>query len=476
MSNRNIIIAGVLLLVILLGVFLLLLSLSGNKGPSRKELQEASKPVTLTYWRAFDGDDAVRDIISAYTATHPNVSIQVRKLRFEEYESALVNAFAEDRGPDLFSIHNTWVDRYLPKLAYMPSEMKLAFFKESGGGFQKKVQVTIDTVAGLSLRELQEQFLDIVVSDVVREVDKAPRIVGLPYFVDVLALFYNKDLFNNAGLGSPPGDWKEFASMVAGGRLTVKDENGAIRTSGAAFGGSRNVQRAPDLLATLMMQNGAEMTRQGLLSFDHTPSYLPNQDINPAVNSLMFYTDFASPVNELYTWDEKMPDSFEAFTQGITAMFFGYSYHADQLRTLNPRIRYGIVPIPQLNAELQAVTGNYWIETVSKKSTHQDYAWDFLRFATSKENVTKYLTATKKPTALRALIEEQKKDELLYPFASQLLIAKNWFHGKNPDVMEDAFYDMIAEALLTKGGTRSEEQEAFGPIIQKAKQIIQEGY
>jgi len=196
MSNRNIIVAGVLLIVLLLGIFLALLLFSGDKGPSKKELQEASKPVTLTYWRAFDGDDAVRDIISAYTAMHPNVSIQVRKLRFEEYESALVNAFAEDRGPDLFSIHNTWIDRYLPKLAYMPSEMNLAFFKESGGGFQKKVQVTIDTIAGLSLRELQEQFLDIVVSDVVREVDKAPRIVGLPYFVDVLALFYNKDLFN----------------------------------------------------------------------------------------------------------------------------------------------------------------------------------------------------------------------------------------------------------------------------------------
>ena len=42
--------------------------------------------------------------------------------------------------------------------------------------------------------------------------------------------------------------------------------------------------------------------------------------------------------------------------------------------------------------------------------------------------------------------------------------------------MEQVFYDMIAEALITKGGTREEEQEAFRPIIQKAKQLIQEGY
>ena len=76
----------------------------------------ASKPVTLTYWRVLDDGDAFDQIIQGYRALHPNVSINYRKLRLDEYERELVNALAEDRGPDIISLHNTWVRSYQAKL------------------------------------------------------------------------------------------------------------------------------------------------------------------------------------------------------------------------------------------------------------------------------------------------------------------------------------------------------------------------
>ncbi|MFA6534595.1 MAG: hypothetical protein WCT37_05530, partial [Patescibacteria group bacterium] len=58
---------------------------------------EATKPVTLKYWRVWDSQDDFAAIISAYRAMHPNVNIEYRTFRYEEYQNALLEAFAEDR-------------------------------------------------------------------------------------------------------------------------------------------------------------------------------------------------------------------------------------------------------------------------------------------------------------------------------------------------------------------------------------------
>ena len=70
-----------------------------TKGPS-PEVIKALQPVTLEWWGVFDDQDTVGPVISAYTAQHPNVSIDYKMFRSDEYEAALLNAFAEDRGPD----------------------------------------------------------------------------------------------------------------------------------------------------------------------------------------------------------------------------------------------------------------------------------------------------------------------------------------------------------------------------------------
>ncbi len=49
------------------------------------------------------------------------------------------------------------------------------------------------------------------------------RLYGIPTAVRTLALFYNKDLFRQAGIAGPPKTWSEF--LEAAKRLTVKQGN-----------------------------------------------------------------------------------------------------------------------------------------------------------------------------------------------------------------------------------------------------------
>ena len=109
----------------LLAIFLIT-SGFGCKKPDNKVI-EAAKPITLVYWRVFDGPDAFDEIIANYKLQHPFINIEYRKLRYEEYEKELLNALAEDRGPDIFSIHNTWIKKYKTKIEPMPETTTMAY-------------------------------------------------------------------------------------------------------------------------------------------------------------------------------------------------------------------------------------------------------------------------------------------------------------------------------------------------------------
>ena len=70
-------------------------------------------------------------------------------------------------------------------------------------------------------------------------------------------MFYNKDLFNTAGIATPPKTWDEFISVIR--KLSAKDKFGNLTKSGAAIGAADNVNNAADILSLLMMQTGAKM-------------------------------------------------------------------------------------------------------------------------------------------------------------------------------------------------------------------------
>jgi len=411
----------------------------------------AAKPVAITWWTVYDDVDAIQPVINDYRALHPNVSIDMRVLRLDEYESTLVNALAEDRGPDIISLHNTWIPKYQNKLTPIPDSITVPFTSVTGT-IKKETVTQLRTKPGLSVKDLKTEFVDQVGSDVIMNApsDAQPsvakdRIFALPIADDALALYYNKDLLNAAGIPEPPVYWDDLQKMIP--KLVKQDSQGNIVQSGAALGTAKNVERYSDILSALMMQNGTVMTDNNQVTFDKTPAALGGRDIPPADSAVTFYTDFANPAKEVYTWNDKQPDSLQAFASGETAFFFGYSYQLPQIAAAAPKLNLGIAALPQIRDNPTVNFSNYWVEGVSKKSVNQNWAWDFLEFAASADEASKYLTAAERPTALRSLIDKQTQDINLSVFASEMLTAKSWYRGKNDAGAEQALSDLIYSAL-----------------------------
>lgn len=448
---------------VLLIFILFLLLLTTGAGCKKQTVEEATKPVTLNYWRVFDGQDDFAEIIQRYNAQHPYVTINYRKLRYDEYEEALLNAFAEDRGPDIFSIHNTWMRKYESKLEPLPSQTTM-IYQVSQGTIKKELVAEKRVIPSINLKELKQNFVDVVYSDVVIN----NKIYGLPLSVDTLAMYYNQDLLDASGVVEVPQYWNnDFQQTVK--KITKLDLKGNILQSGIALGTARNIERFSDILSVLMMQNGAiMMSDSGQILFNTVPANSQNKNYNPGQMALRFYNDFADPVKEVYSWNTDFPNSIDAFASGQVAIIFAYSYHLPIIKSKAPKLNFLIAPLPQIEGSISPINfANYWVEVVSKKSKYKNEAWNFIQYMTRAEQAKTYLDKTKKPTALRSLISEQKKDLDLEVFADQVLTARSWYKGKNPILMEGFFSEMVEKSLEDTEGKGMEIMNLYANRIQQ---------
>ena len=303
--------------------------------------------------------------------------------------------------------------------------------------------------------------------DVSKDPDKRDvqsRVVGIPLSVDTLALYANKDLLNAAGVATVPDTWDAFQDAVA--KLVKQDPNGDILQAGAAMGTGLNVERAPDILAVLMMQNGAVMsTSDGSPAFQTIPSTLADRDQPPSHQAILFYTDFANPAKKVYTWNAKQPNSLDAFIQGKVAFFFGYSYHLPIIKARAPKLNLTIARIPQIAGNPTANFANYWAWTVSKKTKNPDIAWNFLNFMRRPEESKTYLDLAKRPAALKSQLAAQLEDENVGVFASQVLTAQSWYRGNDSRAADAALVEIIETALTTP-------PEDLGKIVNIAAEKI----
>ncbi|MFH2063444.1 MAG: extracellular solute-binding protein [bacterium] len=431
--------------------------------------QEMQLPqVSLQYWRYDDPAEAVAPIVDAYRQAHPNVKIEVRSFRAEEYEHELLVALAENRGPDIFSLPNVWLTGWRSKLLPLPE--KTVVPAQTVDPASKKVIVANVETKTITVRQINEDFVEAVPSDIIqltvpqtRDERPVDAVWGLPLSLDTLAMFYNQDLLRQADIKDPPKTWKDLQDQVK--RLTVLDGK-TIRQSGAAIGLSDNVRHSTDLITTIMLQNGAELAdSRGQARFHSYTVETRGRPYPPGTETLMFYQAFARPGMSTYTWDTDLPDSTDAFIAGKTAITFGYPHDRNEIRERAPRLNFGVAPLPQVDPAKSKSIASYPVEVVSKWTKFPNEAWDFVQFAARPEQVAGFLTATGRPTALRSLISNQLTDPNAAPFVGQVLTAESWYRGNDWEEADRAIGTMI-ETYPTP------EDPDYQPIIQVAASAV----
>jgi ABC-type glycerol-3-phosphate transport system substrate-binding protein len=365
----------------------------------------------------FDDESLIEPMITAYEDSHLGVKIHYKQfVDLEDYIDLVLREFADGEGPDIFSMPNTWFAFNYHLLNPMPSEFG-------------------DTSLYKNI------FIDQVYKDMVYKDDfNAEHIYGLPLYVDNLALYYNKEHFDKAGISGPPDTW-----------LGVKEDAVALSALGytpIALGRTDNISRSVDILYLLFLQHGINF---------YSSNYISLGFVDDFYESVMFFLGFSYPD---YDYDL---NEIDAFARGELSMFIDYSYANELLlERLNLLESWGVASIapdsfavsrvPQLYSPDSSILpllsySNYFSEAVSINSEHPDIAWDFLFSLASEENLDYYYSQTHRPSSRIDMLDVQKNDPLYGVFAEQAVFASS-FPLFDSFFLFDYFTSLIASFKL----------------------------
>ncbi len=409
----RIVIFGIIGAVVLVFALIFLGVIPGLKN---NDPQTSTPSGTISMWVVGDRKNAYETAINRFRPLYPNIEISVRTFPDESsYSRTLLDALASGQGPDIFMVDNASVLGNAGKIEPLPKQR-------------------------FPLTQMQSFFPRVVEKDFV---SRDGSVFALPLSVDTLVMIYNKDIFDGKGIAKIPETWEEFKAIVP--KLTSIEDTKKIRVAAGAIGGSeRNVDKASDLIQLLMMQSGAQMIRTSPIG----------ASFSQGLDAVRFYTGFANPRGDAYTWNAAMPPSLDAFAEGSAAVIFNYKNAIETVKNKNQWINVGIAPVPypeQASCEneydCKVSYARYFGYTVSKQSSFKGPSWDFILLMTTQTDVAEsYMRATGKVPALRFLIGQVSNDPEFAALAKQALIARSW---QQPDreAVSRAFSVMVDAVL-----------------------------
>ena len=346
------------------------------------------------------------------------------------FDTALVEALASGVGPDMVLLPQDLIVRHENKVLPLPYE-------------------------SFSARAFRDAFVE--------EGElylRADGILALPFSVDPMVMYWNRDIFSGAGLGKPPEEWDAFLSLAP--KLTKKDAALSITQSTIAFGDSVNVAHAKDILAMLIMQAGNPIVESAEGARRVTLRDQRGLVTAPAQSALRFYTDFANPSKLVYSWNRSLPDSRETFAAGDLAVYFGYASERTGLAAQSPRLNFDAVVVPQTkDAERKATFGKMTGVAVLKNSRNSTTAF-YAAFALTGEDFEEAFSAVSGvPPARRDVLASKRRgaDALASVFYDSALISHAWLDPR-PDETERIFDAMVQNVLSGRSATSAAVSQA----------------
>ncbi|NTU46563.1 extracellular solute-binding protein [Candidatus Roizmanbacteria bacterium] len=389
--------------------------------------KKAPKIITLTYWGLWEDRQIMEPLINEYQVKNPTIKINYEKMSPQSYREKLIARGRNGQGPDIFRFHNTWLPEIQEVVTPLPSSI-------------------------MSNQEFEKTFYPIYTKDLKVQ----DHYYGIPLEMDMLVLAYNENLFKKAGILTAPANWDEVMEDV--GKLSIKDSDNKLITSGIALGTATNIQHFSEVLGLMLLQNGGNLKKL---------------DTPEAAQALEIYRKFAEAPTDY--WNDTMPDSITAFAQEKVAMTIVPLWEVLTIKAMNPDIKVKVASVPNVPGSKSISLASYWVEGVSRFSANQLEAWKFLKYLSTKDAEMKRFEAQSKVRLFGQAYSRVdlgsmlSSNEYLNVIASQLdsvyslpLSARTFDNGLNDEIIT---YLENAVTSTTQGVSYSEAMKTAGQGI-----------
>ncbi|MDO8548053.1 MAG: extracellular solute-binding protein [bacterium] len=334
------------------------------------------------------------------------------------YNQTLLNAMAAGAGPDLFLVSQDNLQSFADKI--IPVSYNVV----------SQAQFTSSFVDEGSLFLIPQGSL------------------ALPFMLDPLVLYWNRDLFASVGLGQAPAFWNDFLTIAP--KITSFSGGRTVSKSAVALGQWQNVTNAKAVLSTLFMQTGDQIVARGtdgapLPVFGQTPEQAAS---NPAESALRFYTEFANPSKTTYSWNASLPKSSGAFTSGDLGVYFGFASEYLAIAARNPNLHFSVALMPQLQGNSAHLTfGQITGLAISRSAANPQGALAVAQSLTNQRASSALTTALFLPPARRDVVVDASNNAAMQTFAQSSLIAHGWLDPA--PAQTDALFKTMIESVVS---------------------------
>jgi ABC-type glycerol-3-phosphate transport system substrate-binding protein len=347
------------------------------------------------------------------------------------YESDLTKALASGTGPDLFLLRQDYAVKDAGEIDAIPSSV-------------------------LSQSQFESTFVDAASPFVASN-----GILGVPILADPLVLYWNKDMLSSGGFSEPPQYWDQLFGMAQ--KLSQKNDAGDITQSAIALGEYQNVDNAKDILTTLILQAGGSITAYDTAGHLEPALQPKSSDTSQSTASaLRFFTEFADPTMNDYSWNRSLPSASQDFASGDLAMYIGYASEEPTIAAMNPNLNFAAAPLPQVRGASRTLdTAHVYAFAIARTSADPSAAASAAFLLASAANSQAISTSLGIPSARRDVLAlpAQGNDDL---FNKMVITSHSWV---DPDPVATAtlFQAMIENttsgaALLSDAVQRADQQ------------------
>lgn len=298
---------------------------------------KADEKITIRYgiWDV-NQQPAHQKMADEFTKQHPNITIQIDVVPWSDYWTKLQTAVAGGDAYDVFWLNANAFANYVGKKAILDITPMITSDKVDMSVFPKSL-VTMYSSDGKNY--------------------------GMPKDFDTIGLYYNKKLFDEAGVKYPDDTWTWDDFKAAAKKLTTKTTWGFAAVNSYQTGYSN-----------LIIQNGGKF-------LDPTTNKA-TLDMPETCEALNFYESFIkegiSP--DQATMAASSPEE-QLFPGGKVAMLINGSWMAKSYSELEFPV--GVAVLPQGKQRASAIHGLG--NVISATSKHPEAAWEWVKFLSTEQ-------------------------------------------------------------------------------------------
>ena len=362
--------------------------------------------ITLSGWQSNPNEkQLLEQVLDQFEIQHPNIKVKHETIN-DQYMDVIKTRLIGDAAPDIF-----YLDAF-----EAPLLMKYGVLEPLNTYINAQFELTDFEPTLLKAFQLEDQTY------------------GLPKDFSTLALFYNKQAFQEAGINQAPQTWDELRDDSK--NLTI-DKNRDGRKEQYGFG------LAPELSRQYFMMTafgGRLIDRQENAAFFTSGSLKGLQ---------LVIEQYRKDQSSAQPSDVGASTGSEMFGQGKAAMVLEGTWAIPYLQETFPKLEFATAEVPTVNGKkgTMAYTVAY---VMNKKAKHKDAAWQLIAYLTSQEGMKAWAKeGLALPTRKSVLAELGFVDNPLYaPFAKGADYATIWQSGETLPTLLTHFNNQFISALI----------------------------